>query len=197
MASSPSLLIVNDNANNIENIYKPFIRDVAPDLHITTAFDAEEALQKVTQKPDILLLDVTIPRSIHDSDVTADGQYIHSQEVAEAFLKENPNGHILLVSSYAKRHLDEYPEGTKAIDINNLIDSLQEHILAAMHKPAAIKEETPAKTHIEPSEKHLSRVAEIRRSGWHTASKEGCDDAWTVKTGSTAQHVKTQNNLKA
>jgi CheY-like chemotaxis protein len=181
------VLLVDDNAEQTRLFYSPLIASAIPDAMIVTATDAGDAKQKISQfKPDVVLLDVVLPESELNGDIPYGQEYLYSRQVADSAREANPAAKIILLSSYADQHIENYPGVELTVNPLNYRVDLPEALYRLQLQergPEAHAENTPPAqidvTGREP--KHISRILQVRRSPWHDGSKEGMDDSWSYK----------------
>ncbi len=180
MSASPNPLTVllADDDEYRPMFYKPYIDAAAPGAKFLSATNASDAKALIAEhKPDILLLDVTLPVSEYDVSIPLGQEYLHSVQVAQAARKEHPQCQIILISTYANIHKDHYPTGTTGINSLDFDSALEPAVLDALQE---MKRQAEAAATLSNA-LHASRIEQVRRSPWHNGSKEGCKDAWAIR----------------
>jgi CheY-like chemotaxis protein len=197
----PIILLVDDELHFKELLYRIHIEVAVPESRIMTAHTASEAISIIDEhKPDLLILDVTLPMSEFDAHVPLGKEYVHSARVAETMRKTCPDAPIIVVSTYVDQHLSHFPKGVVGIntlDMHEQLPVVLDGILSdgrlarnnVVPAAAAEAEPQPAKPVIDEAlirqqlpERHVSRIMQIRRSSEHTGSREGCEDSWAINT---------------
>ena len=197
----PIILLVDDELHFKELLYRIHIEEAVPESKIMTAHTASEAISIIDEhRPDLLILDVTLPMSEFDAHVPLGKEYVHSAKVAEAMRKACPDAPIVVVSTYVAQHIEHFPKGVVGINTLDMHEELPQ-MLHAIFSPshnakdgaaapaASVPDMQPPSKAVdevrlaqELPTRHVSRIMQIRRSSEHIGSREGCEDSWAINT---------------
>ncbi|MFC1866702.1 response regulator [Thermodesulfobacteriota bacterium] len=125
------ILVVDDEAQNRE-LLKDFLE--AKDYHVTTAGGGKEALEKIKEKPDIVLLDIQMPG-------------MNGLQVLDKIKEVEPSMGVVMVTSMAEQDIaiacikkGAYDYVTKPIDFNHLETVINVHMIQMSTEEEAVPE---------------------------------------------------------